>query len=457
MYHVLGLSSEETVSFVCQLLQVDEIDQKVIDIICTRSHGIPLWCEELIETMIEMNVLELHEEDTIQQMSSFYSSLRRGGVGGSEEDMVKIIKKRKCVINESVGISSIPIPESVTGVVLTRIDKMTPSEQMTLKCASVLGKTFDRHILQAILPNKNPKVFQESLNSLAEHGFIECSSISETSLENHEELCSSTTHSRHNLDKCRQLQFIHAYVQETASNLWTESQCRSLHEGAALYLESMAHKCTNCGGGNFMPKAKRSSTRKIGSNVRVTRPSATTRRAFIGSVSIRNRQYRASNSSRNYYSRPNLRRSTCTSTVSTSQRSSSNASRNTFFDINRLLQRSSSESPFDAICPPGDIALDFQDCHCDDVLASVYPQLVYHWKLAGNMIKTLHYLIETAIVSLTTYNNMEAISLLEEAQDILVNHKIGLNEFGKLRQAKLQSLFGQVICPIVCRIQLHAC
>ena len=88
--------------------------------------------------------------------------------------------------------------------------------------------------------------------------------------------------------------------------------------------------------------------------------------------------------------------------------------------------------------------IDFQNCHCDEVLADVYPHLVYHWKLAGNKAKTLHYLIEAAVASLVTFNNMEAISLLEEAEQAVCDGDIGDEDFGELQIAKLQSLFGQV-------------
>ena len=88
--------------------------------------------------------------------------------------------------------------------------------------------------------------------------------------------------------------------------------------------------------------------------------------------------------------------------------------------------------------------INFQNCHCDEVLADVYPHLVYHWKLAGNKAKTLHYLIEAAVASLVTFNNMEAISLLEEAEQAVCDGDIGDEDFGQLQIAKLQSLFGQV-------------
>lgn len=450
--NIEGLSSTETVNFVCQLLNVDEIDHKVADIICTRSHGIPLWCEELVETMLETDVLEVIEfnemiEEETEEMISF--ELKE-----AERTVLRNIKRKKCVINPMVGIKDIPIPESVAGVVLTRIDNMTPSEQMILKCAAILGKGFHSNMLQAILPNKSLYIFQQSINSLAEHGFIECSIAAAVKGQNicqnvpHLQ-CPCLNHLNHNaghhipsssfrLDECELLQFVHAYVLETANNLWTENQCQSLHEKAALYLESQAHKCINCGGGNFTVRTEPTK------NKRTSRTSTPAGRAFIGTANIRHKRHRSSSERRK---------------TTTSQRKSSELSWRSSDGMGRSLSQlrdawirdrpdrpsqATIVSPFDSICSPEDMALDFQDCHCDEVLAHVYPQLVYHWKLAGNMTKTLHYLVEAATVSLATYNNMEAVSLLEEAEQILCEYNIGKDKFGLLQQAKLQSLFGQV-------------
>ena len=45
---------------------------------------------------------------------------------------------------------------------------------------------------------------------------------------------------------------------------------------------------------------------------------------------------------------------------------------------------------FDAIT--SDLAgVDLSKCECAEVLASVFPQLVTHWKAAGNKLKTFRY------------------------------------------------------------------
>lgn len=52
---------------------------------------------------------------------------------------------------------------------------------------------------------------------------------------------------------CLFYKFSNIYVQETTYDVWLEDQKKGLHEKAAMFLESQAHKCRACGGGGFVP------------------------------------------------------------------------------------------------------------------------------------------------------------------------------------------------------------
>lgn len=485
-----GLKCEEMVQLTCQMLNVDEIPEQIVEIIRTRSHGIPLWCEELVETMLEMKVLEVIEHNEIieERFEEDQEIFEEDDMADSNNDVqqpvhsavslvhgrkavLTTIKRRKSYVGRDIGIDDIPIPDSVAGMVLTRIDNMSPSEQMVLKCAAIIGTTFHRDMLGAIIPNCNPKVFHQCLNTLAEHGIIECSVAATVksqkpdmhsrsfhhglalpvdphlqcpcleSLHHHSQLLhSSHKHTHTTVDDCGMLQFVHTYVQETVSGLWTESQCQSLHESAGLYLESQAHKCMNCGGGGFAIRSNTKGKQKSSG-------SGPSGRAFMGASNIRHKLRRAS-----AITPGGVRRGSRFSSISENTGGSlpdlrqawlSEGQSVTTSDSNRRSSSSTARGNirFDSICPPEDIGIDLQDCHCDEVLTHVYPQLVYHWRAAGNMYKTLLYLIEAAVASLATFNNMEALSHLVEARQILRDH--GINLFGKLELAKLESLFGQ--------------
>lgn len=255
-----NLASNDMVDIACQMLQVDEIDDWLVEVIASRSHGIPLWCEELVKGMQEMKAIEIIEIT----------------------DEEKGTKHKRCIINESVGLYNIPVQDSISGMVLTRIDNMSPLEQMVVKCASIIGTSFHLDLLRAILPtNSDLQSLRESLNTLAECKIIECSvaaavrnrlaDLKSGSLENSEDIfndpylqCPCLKHlhqvdqlslsdlpSHPNVNECQLFQFIHHYVYEIALSLWTEQQFQSLHRAAALYLESQDRKCTNCGGGGY--------------------------------------------------------------------------------------------------------------------------------------------------------------------------------------------------------------
>ena len=54
-----GLSPDEMVTLACNFINVDSLPEPLQQIIRDRSHGIPQWCEELVETMVELQYLKV--------------------------------------------------------------------------------------------------------------------------------------------------------------------------------------------------------------------------------------------------------------------------------------------------------------------------------------------------------------------------------------------------------------
>lgn len=54
-----GLSPDDMLTLACRMLNVDSLPDPLQQIIRQRSHGVPLWCEELVETMIELEYLKV--------------------------------------------------------------------------------------------------------------------------------------------------------------------------------------------------------------------------------------------------------------------------------------------------------------------------------------------------------------------------------------------------------------
>lgn len=501
-----GLDPNDMITLACSLLKVDSLPEVLKQIIRDKSHGVPLWCEELVETMLELEYLTVvQQEETITEeeetddldatlveirsaesanlLESKGLSHQASRASTSRRVVLKANARRKSTaqLNSGIGIGDIPIPDSVTGMVLTRIDHMSPSEQMTLKCAAVVGMSFSRTMLESVIPNCNPHTFHKSLNVLAEAGIIECAIAAEVrdmnvdissrsqrhlptddphlhcpcitkTLNKSQQHLKPSSHNKHHIaphppvDECEMFHFIHAYVQETAYGLWTESQKRALHESAAFFLDSQAHKCKNCGGGGFVAGVpKQSAALGAGKRNRSATPSG---RAFVGTANMKNKL---------------RRRSVAVAPRRNSAQGSVESTLGSLTEIRKMLESRQSrprssfsqnderpvtagsrtiDSRYESIFAAEALSVDMQDCHCDEIQAHIYPQLVRHWRAAGNMHKTLEYIIEAASAAISTFNNMEALSLLHEAKHIL--EELGYEIITNLEHARIESLIGQV-------------
>ena len=88
--------------------------------------------------------------------------------------------------------------------------------------------------------------------------------------------------------------------------------------------------------------------------------------------------------------------------------------------------------------------MDLSQCQCAEVLASVFPQLVDHWRAAGNTLKTARYLTESGAAALATSANMQALSYLYEVKKLLQDHHDNDEIVSKEERARVDSLIGQV-------------
>lgn len=92
-----------------------------------------------------------------------------------------------------------------------------------------------------------------------------------------------------------------------------------------------------------------------------------------------------------------------------------------------------------------DEAMDIKKCRCAEVLALIFPQLVEHWRAAGNKIKTFRYLTESGAAALTSSANMQALSYLYDVRGMF-EEQIGDGEsIATLEEkARVENLIGQV-------------
>nr|XP_002121896.2 adenylate cyclase type 10-like [Ciona intestinalis] len=166
----------------------------------------------------------------------------------------------ECVVKPGFDLSKFPVPASIRGMALTRLDRMKPFEQLVVKCAAVVGGNVSIQMLQSIVPGYQEEKFRRAVFQLMRSRVFECASadVSERDLNRKKSIqlggmspcitCACHKVSTFGGDdvmnkdeqvakRCEQYKFRNSLVQETAYQLWLKDQRRSLHEACAHYLE----------------------------------------------------------------------------------------------------------------------------------------------------------------------------------------------------------------------------
>ncbi len=113
------LPPDETVAFVAQRLGVDALPEALSDLITQKAEGHPFFSEELAY------------------------ALRDAG-------LISVINGKCEIVATDFG--NLDLPNTVEGVVASRIGKLLPAHQLTIKVASVIGRLFLHRTLHDIYP-----------------------------------------------------------------------------------------------------------------------------------------------------------------------------------------------------------------------------------------------------------------------------------------------------------------
>ncbi|HEY3311808.1 MAG TPA: AAA family ATPase [Anaerolineales bacterium] len=132
------LKPQDTIQLVCQRLGVEALPERISVLILEKAEGHPFFSEELAYALRDSGVLRI--------------------VDGQAS------------IAPGVKLSSLNLPDTVEGVVTSRIDLLSASEQLVLKVASVIGTVFSYRLLGDIhpVPTDRPKLpeFLDHLENL---------------------------------------------------------------------------------------------------------------------------------------------------------------------------------------------------------------------------------------------------------------------------------------------------
>lgn len=149
--HLDGLAPEQVRDLLAQRLDVASVPHEVWWLIAARSQGNPFFAEELLH------------------------ALRDGGL--------IVVRDRECRVAERAGdpiqaLSGVRLPSTVQGLITSRIDRLTPAQQLTLKVASVIGQNFTLSTLRAIHPvEDDPDRLVDQLFTLQQAGLVQIESF----------------------------------------------------------------------------------------------------------------------------------------------------------------------------------------------------------------------------------------------------------------------------------------
>ncbi|MEG3876190.1 tetratricopeptide repeat protein [Microcoleus sp. herbarium7] len=179
------LDESDTLQLVCQRLGVNTLPPSVSNLISQKAQGNPFFSEEIAYALRDAGLI--------------------------------VIRDGKCNLPPGVSdLDSLNLPNTVQGVITSRIDRLSPSMQLTLKVASAIGRTFGLEILQEVHPiDADKQKLTEYLKQLAVFDL--------TPLMTPEPELAYI--------------FKHIITQEVSYNLMLFSQRRSLHQRVADWYE----------------------------------------------------------------------------------------------------------------------------------------------------------------------------------------------------------------------------
>ncbi len=179
------LAADDSMELVCRRLGVAVLPPEVRTLILDRAEGHPFYSEELAYALRDAGLI--------------------------------LIADGRCSIAPDAGdLRALNLPDTVQGVIISRIDRLTPPQQLTLKVASVIGRVFAYRLLRDVHPIEDDRAQLVQYLTKLEQLDITLIETPEPDLA---------------------YIFKHAITQDVAYNLMLFAQRRQLHQAVAEWYE----------------------------------------------------------------------------------------------------------------------------------------------------------------------------------------------------------------------------
>jgi adenylate cyclase len=143
---VAELDAEGTAQLVCQRLN-GEIEPLGLAFVHSLAQGNPFFTEELVDALCEGSLL-VKDEVHWRLSPALVDALRRGNC------LERVGTGWKLAVNAPLAAIDIGVPASIHGLVLSRLDRLSEENKLTLKVASVIGRVFELDLLAAAHPGQ---------------------------------------------------------------------------------------------------------------------------------------------------------------------------------------------------------------------------------------------------------------------------------------------------------------
>jgi class 3 adenylate cyclase/DNA-binding NarL/FixJ family response regulator len=137
---LMGLTSDEAYLLACDHLEAVSLAEELVEIL-RKAGGNPQFIEEMVYILRDDGYVQVHDGE--------------------------------CRILPHTELDQIVFPTTTDGLIKSRLDRLSPSEELTLKVASVIGQSYSLQTLQQVYPLEADKPFlSKHMESLAKLDLI---------------------------------------------------------------------------------------------------------------------------------------------------------------------------------------------------------------------------------------------------------------------------------------------
>ena len=151
------------------LAGVDQVPERLLEIIVRQAEGNPYYIEELINMLIDDGVIYTSDDGVIYTSDDL--------VTAGQDDVVILTGDDGAGWNIDLSrLADLRIPPTLTAVLQARLDGLPPMEKNVLQRAAVIGRTFWDQPLQIMLVAPEPP--NAELEALSRRGLVHPNSVS---------------------------------------------------------------------------------------------------------------------------------------------------------------------------------------------------------------------------------------------------------------------------------------